>query len=195
MRPSTFLVAVLAVTPFTIVTAQDSVQVKPGDRVRVAYCTSKFLPVTGGEARTRCRTDEGTIRTIAADSLVLVTGASDRAVPVDAISKFEVRVRQEGHAVRGAVIGALVGIAVGAGIGTALAVSCNNNAVDSDDAIGCALWPAVTVPPGLALGTIAGAVIGGAKGAKWEDVPLDQLRVSFGPQRGGKLRLGISLRF
>ena len=99
MRRRTFLIAVLAVTPFTTVTAQDSMQVKPGDWVRVAYeCTSKFLPVTG-ETRTKCRKNQETVRTIATDTLVLVKGGSDRAVPVDAISKFEVRARQ-GHWVR-----------------------------------------------------------------------------------------------
>ena len=35
MRPVTFLVAVLAVTPLSTVNAQDSPRVKPGDRVRV----------------------------------------------------------------------------------------------------------------------------------------------------------------
>ena len=46
----------------------------------------------------------------------------------------------------------------------------------------------------------AGAGIGGLIGAfvktdRWEAVPLDQLRVSVVPQRGGRFALGLSISF
>ncbi len=44
MRPITLLVAVLAVTPFIGVTAQQRLPVKPGDRVRI---TAPTLDLTG----------------------------------------------------------------------------------------------------------------------------------------------------
>lgn len=55
MRPLTFLWAVLAVTPFTSVTAQYSVQVRPGDRVRVTHQCSNSVRQTNGKTGTGCR--------------------------------------------------------------------------------------------------------------------------------------------
>ncbi len=45
-------------------------------------------------------------------------------------------------------------------------------------------------------GLVAGALIGSAvETDRWVDVPLDRLRVSLGPQRGGGFGLGLSVRF
>jgi hypothetical protein len=43
---------------------------------------------------------------------------------------------------------------------------------------------------GLVIGPIVGAVRGG-----WQEVPLERVRVSFAPQRDGRLALGVSVRF
>ena len=45
---------------------------------------------------------------------------------------------------------------------------------------------------GAGIGAIVGALI---KTDRWEEVPLDRLRVSFVPQRGGRFALGLSVRF
>jgi len=42
------------------------------------------------------------------------------------------------------------------------------------------------------LGAVIGALI---KTDRWEEVPLDALRVSFVPQRDGRFGLGMSVRF
>ncbi len=46
------------------------------------------------------------------------------------------------------------------------------------------------------LGGVIGLIAGTASpGERWEEVPLDQLRVSFGPQRDGPFGLGLLVRF
>ena len=47
-------------------------------------------------------------------------------------------------------------------------------------------------PVAVGVGAITGALI---KTDHWEDVPLDRVRVSFGPQRDGRFALGASVRF
>jgi hypothetical protein len=44
---------------------------------------------------------------------------------------------------------------------------------------------------------LLGVIIGGFiwKTDRWEEVPLDRLRVSFGPQRDGRFGFGASVRF
>ena len=52
---------------------------------------------------------------------------------------------------------------------------------------------------GFALSGFGGVVglLGGAliKSERWEEVPLDRLRVNLGPQRDGRWGLGASVRF
>ena len=49
---------------------------------------------------------------------------------------------------------------------------------------------------GAALGTLAGGLIGkAARGERWEEVPLDALRVSFVPHREGRFGLGLTVEF
>lgn len=47
-----------------------------------------------------------------------------------------------------------------------------------------------------AAGALLGALIGATmKTERWVSVPLDELRVSFGPQRDGRFGFGASVRF
>ena len=46
------------------------------------------------------------------------------------------------------------------------------------------------------VGSIVGSIAGAAlPGDGWEEVPLDRLRVSLGPQPDGRFGLGLSVRF
>ena len=57
----------------------------------------------------------------------------------------------------------------------------------------CALAGAVIFGAGGALlGFIVGAMI---TGTRWEEVPLDRLRLQVAPQRDGRFGLGLSVRF
>ena len=81
---------------------------------------------------------------------------------------------------RGAAIGFAVGVAVG---GLASLVICTQEDTDLGR-LGC--FVILTAPPAL-LGAAIGYVIGSSK--------QDRLRVSFGPQRDGRFRLGLSVGF
>jgi hypothetical protein len=50
----------------------------------------------------------------------------------------------------------------------------------------------VVAVPSAFVGGIIGAFI---KTDRWEEVPLDRLRVSFAPQRDGRFALGLSVAF
>ena len=93
---------------------------------------------------------------------------------------------------KGAGIGFLIGGLVGAGIGwasgddppgTFFRLSAGEKAFIGLLAFGLA---------GSIVGSIAGAAL---PGHGWEDVALDRLRVSLGPQRDGRFGFGASVRF
>ena len=93
---------------------------------------------------------------------------------------------------KGAGIGLLVGAATGAVFGLA-----------SGDDTNCSFFcftageKATLGAVGLGgLGAVIGLIAGAASsGERWEEVPLDRLRVSVGPQRDGRLGFGLSVRF
>ncbi len=178
MHPVTFLVTVLALAPLTSVTAQEPPPVKVSDRVRV---TAADLNI---------REFEGRLRRLHNDSVVVrpeYGGAPPVVIPLASLTRLEVR-RWKSHAGAGAKYGALTGAAIGV---VSAAIVCSS---DCDG---------FTVPVYLVLGgggTIAGLLIGSIVGAlitteRWEEIPLDRLRVSFAPQRDGRFALGLLVRF
>ena len=182
MRPITFLVAVLAVVPFNAVTAQDSLPVKPGDRVRVTHnCVAR------ARGSLRCRKDTGSFHGVSRDTLALLGGFG---TPINSITKLEVSRGRKSNAVKGALLG---GIPTGLIIGGLVAALCASPDIGCSNGLGL-------VAAGFGVGFVGGAFIGGVIGAlsttdRWEEVPLDQLRVSFVPQRDGRFRLGLSVGF
>ena len=174
MRSSTLLLALLAVTPLTRVTAQERTTVEPGTRVRVTAPHVDIVRHTGTLAR------------IDADTLVV--GA--RAIAVEWVTRLEVVRGQKSHLLQGMGIGLLAGAAVGA---VAIASSGDLDNCDPFSPTTCVL---IGAGLGAAVGIPVGALIGLAvRTDRWEEVPLDQLRVSFGPQRAGRFGLGFSVAF
>jgi hypothetical protein len=60
--------------------------------------------------------------------------------------------------------------------------------------------PGFAAGAGFVVGGLGGALIGALIGSasktdRWQEVPLDRLRVSLGPQRDGRFGLGASVRF
>ena len=179
MRPITFLVAVLAVAPLTRLIAQEPPPVKVGDRVRVTAPHEDIFR------------DIGTLARIDADTLVV--GA--RAIAVEWVTRLEVSRGQKSRVGRGAVVGGLIGGAIGLG----LAIAWVANDCEFADTSGCGSEVGI-IAAGAAIVGLPGAGIGAAIGAvqrtdRWEEVPLDRLRVSFAPQRDGRFGLGLSVRF
>ena len=129
------------------------------------------------------RGEAATFRALRADTLVLET----TECPLVSVTRLDVSRGQEAHAIGGFLVGA------GLGLVGSLAV-CNFTdpcQVFSDNDI---RGDVVTVSGlmGGALGGITGYFI---KTDRWEEVPLDQLRVSLAPQRDGGFALGFSVRF
>ena len=124
-----------------------------------------------------------TFRALRADTLVLET----TQCPLASVTRLDVSGGRKSNAV--------VGFLVGAGLGLvgSLAV-CNFTdtcQVFSDNDV---RGDVVTVSGlmGGALGGITGYLI---KTERWEEIPLERLRVSLAPQRDGGFALGFSVRF
>jgi hypothetical protein len=194
MRSITSLIAVLAVTPFISVTAQQQPPFKPGNRVRIT--------APGGFAPT------GTVTFVAVstDTLVVRLGTNTWSVPIAAVTRLEVsRGRKSFGTRRGAIIGGLVGAVSGAIIGAAsyeepapCVPKTFLDCVDFDVFQGGTSTAVSTAVAGAVLGAVAGAAIGGLLGSvikteRWEGVALYRLRVSVVPQRDGRFALGFSV--
>ncbi len=112
-------------------------------------------------------------------------------VPVASINRLEGSRGRKSNSAEGAGIGLLVGAATGAIIGLA----------SGDDEPGFITWTAEQkAGVGAVLLGGVGGVIGLIAGAtittdRWNEVPVDRLRVSFAPQRDGRFALGLSMRF
>ncbi len=200
MRNITLLVVVLAVTPFISVTAQQRLPVKPGDRVQVTHeCSTS---VRRGQTRTRCRKDRATLVTATADSLVLGVDeqGTQLAIPVASVTRLEMSRGWKRHTDEGIVYGLVLGLVAGGFVGALTyeppppckGLFCDLGDVDLGGVERVALGAVI----GIFIGGVWGALVGTAnKTERWEEVPLDQLRVSFAPQRDGRFGLGLSVRF
>ncbi len=172
------VLAVLALSPFAAGVAQEPALPQPGDQVRVKSCA----PV--------CEEIAGTCETMGEDTLVLRTRVEARltTLPVASITKLEVhRGRKAWGWWKGALIGFGVGAAAGAAVGSGL--DC--------EAFGT---QAACTGLGAAVGAGSLALIGGVTGAliktdRWEEIPLDQLRVTVVPQSDGRFALTVSVAF
>ncbi len=173
-------IAALAVASFTRVTAQQPPLVKVGDRVRVA------TPDMG------IRNQEGTLRLLDADSLVLHPAYGEPlrlVIPLASLTRFEVH--------RGRKSAARLGAGIGFGVGTAWAITLLSTPSVCNPETPCSAggWVgAIGLFGGIGagLGGLVGLVF---RSDRWEEVSLDRLRVSFAPQRDGRFALGASVSF
>jgi len=155
----------LAQRPFTLV---------PGQRLRVT------APAQGAY--------DYEVRYVATlgDTLILTAGINV-AYPLADVVRLEILRGYRSHKWPGAVIGLVLGTAIGWRIGKAIDESCEGWCLDVAQPTGMVV--------GALVGVAAGAVVGNrARTAKWEEVPLDRLRVSVLPRRDG-FGLGASIAF
>ena len=170
-RSITFvLICILGGAP-TEIAAQEPLVLEPGVLVRV---TALDCGLRGRAA---------TFRGFRADTLILGT----TECPLASVTRLDVSRGQKSHVFVGFLVGA------GAGLVGSLAV-CNFTdtcQVFSDNDV---RGDVVTVSGlmGGALGGITGYLV---KSDRWEEVPLERLRVSLAPQRDGGFALGFSVRF
>ena len=171
-RSITFvLICILGGAP-TEIAAQEPLVFEPGVRVRV----------TALDCGLRRRATE--FRALRADTLVLET----TECPLASVTRLDVSRGQRSNA----KLGAGIGFAAGA-LGTV--VYCK-----TADVLGCVLFgDDITLELALisgAIGGLAGLLVGHyIKTERWEQVPLERLRVSLAPQRDGGFALGFSVRF
>ena len=131
------------------------------------------------------------------DSLVLRPeyGAWPVAIPLASVTRLEVSQGQKSRMGPGAGIGLLGGGLLGYLISSGtLGRGCTEGGgflePTREQCIG------LSTVGGAVVGTLLGLVIGAVMTTyRWEEVPLDQLRVSFGPQRDGRFGLGAPVRF
>jgi hypothetical protein len=169
-------------------------QVQPGARLRLTHpCDQTGQPGAGGD-RTGCRS-EGTLVLWQGDTLTVASGQSITRYGVGAISRLQVSRGTRSHRLAGAGIGFLAGGGVAAavlytgGSTSQCDQSANQDAMSTGECIG------LTALGGLA-GAGLGAIVGGFfRTERWEDVPLEQLRVSLGPLAGRRLGLALQLVF
>lgn len=157
----------------TEIVAQEPLSFEPGARVRV---TAPGCGLRGGATG---------LSALRGDTLVL----ENTECPMATVTRFEVSRGQKSNLMRGAGIGFAAGV-VGTLVGC-LGGSCEfgDNGVYTD------LRPEFAIAVGL-MGGVVGGIIGYfVKTERWEEVPLDRLRVSLTPQRDGQLALAFSVKF
>ncbi len=178
MRHVTLLVVVLAVTPLTHIRAQDSPPVAVGTRVRV---TAPTLDIDKYD---------GTLQAWADDRVTVDT----LQVALAQLTRLDVYRGRKSNWGKGALIGGSVLGAAGLGLSIAwVGNGCEGfDGCNDQEAAIVAVSTVITFAGGALLGAVTGAFI---KSDKWEEVPLDQLRVSFVPQRDGRFAFGLSVAF
>ena len=150
-------------------------QLQPGQRVHI---TAPQLGISK---------HSGTLVAVDGDTLTVGT----LQVALMDVTRLDVYMGRKGQSGTGAVVGGLV---VGVPFAFLLAAECKDGILSDD----CNAAGGAAV--GLLVGGVAGALVGAIVGAlintdRWEEVPLDQLRVSVVPQRDGRFGLGLSVRF
>ncbi|MFC1639853.1 hypothetical protein ACFL3B_03705 [Gemmatimonadota bacterium] len=149
-----------------------SAQLLPGQRVRISS------PEFGLEEQ---------VGFVHRDSILVNRGGRGvrLAIPLTSVTRLEVDRGMRSRIGSGAALGLFSGVALGV-IG---GVTCSGWLCGGEMAL---IAAGVFAVPGLAIGTLIGA---SSTTGPWEEVPLDQLRVSFAPQRDGSLAVGVTLRF
>ncbi len=178
MRHATILVAILAFVPLASATAQ----VRPGARVRVSgHSCQPFYNNCGEGWAERV----GTFVAWKSDTLVVQSNGDTVQVALMNVTRLDLHMGRKAQAYNGAVVGGLV-VVVPLAI---LFAFCDDFCPSAGEAArGLLVWGAA--------GAFVGALVGASTNTdRWEEVPLDQLRVSFGPQPDGRVGLGLSVRF
>lgn len=115
-------------------------------------------------------------------------GGTVTAIPVGTLSRFEVSKGLRSNAGKGALIGGAIGLLVGGGM-SIIAGSTVDTEVTSTDYL--AFTGLVTLG-GVGLGALIGAL---SKSERWEEFPVDGLRLGIAPGGDGGYQLTAVLRF
>jgi hypothetical protein len=161
MRALTLL-TVLALAFFTDAIAQEQ-PLQPGQRVRV---TAPTLDMDRHEE---------TFQQLRGDTLVVIS----TRCPLSDVARLE---EYRGRKLWGWWKGGLIGLAVGAGAGLAVGASSDCTSWDQSEEWCTGVGAGIGAGAGLLVGTAVGFAI---KTDRWEDVPLDRVRVGVVSERDG----------
>jgi hypothetical protein len=169
----------LALVPFATLAAQEPAPpLEPGTRVRVT------APALGIEKQVAM------FESVRGDTLVMLADTRMIPCPLSSVTRID---RYHGRKSWGWWKGALIGLGAGATAGAIWGAfeyeAGNCGSFDESDCI--VLGAIIIGVPATLVGGVVGALI---RTDRWEEVPLDQLRVSFVPRRDG-LALSISVAF
>lgn len=179
MRPVAVVLSLSLLAPCAALTAQAQ-PLQFGRKVRV---TAPSLGI---------RRSEATFEYFA-NGMVVLRVDSTIQCPIASVVRLDVFQGTKSHIDKGAFWGGVAGGTLGLAAGVVWMVECANGGFVCPDHPYTTLILAV---PGF----VAGAVLGTGIGAlirtdRWEEVPLDRLRMSLAPQRVGQLGIGLSLGF
>ena len=172
MRPAAFVIAALFL-PASVAAQEAPIEV--GERVRFWTPQSRIATY-------------GTLTRWEADSFAI----ADNWIPITSVTRLEARRPKYSRGARVALSagwGLAGGALLGAGWG---ALACSSGNFECTLEAGVVTGARFFGGWGLVLGAIHGLF---ASIDRWEEVPLDQLRVSLGPQRDGRFGFGASVRF
>ncbi|MFC1639221.1 hypothetical protein ACFL3B_00490 [Gemmatimonadota bacterium] len=167
MRAAVPLVTVSMLLTVGSIDAQQPPAIPPGQRVRIT------APECGIQRQVT------TLEEYTGGALVMPTGSC----PLDSVTRLEVSRGRKSHSLEGLGLGWLVGAGVGAAVS-----DCDPSSLGICEAVPIGIGATV----GLVIGTIFGSLI---KSDRWEEVPLDRVRVSFAPQRDGRFAVGMRVAF
>jgi hypothetical protein len=156
--------------------AQETVGVKPGDRVMV----------TAPECQLRKQT--ATLLSLEKDLFSATVGDTDIQCPVEAVTQLEVWKGEE-HWWKWVFIGTGVGAGVGAVFGLAWGSQCEFDFLDT-----CGPGPTLFAMASTLTGLLSGLAIGLTSREKsWKEVRLPLVQPSLFVSRGNRLNVGFSI--
>ncbi len=185
LEHSSLIIALLLVASPNLL-AQDSSQVLPGTRVRVTAPAVDANPLKGTVVAVSPET-----LTLAVEGLVGETWDPRLEIPVESVTGLELSRGKYSRLGKGALIGGLIGGGLGFGLGVAAAAESGGFYDPGAEAI----------PMAAALLGVMGAGVGGvigllSPGERWEEVPLDRIRIEAGVDvtSDGSVALRMRLR-
>jgi len=183
MRTVLSLAALPLLIPLQSITAQQAPSIETGSRIRVT------APTVGADklAGVCVEVDATRLRVQAEEQVSPLT------ISLADVTRLEVSQGRKSNALKGLGFGALIGGSIGAVLGLLASTGESYENPCEGNAPACAAG-------GAAAFGVTGALVGLGIGAltkseRWEEVPLDRLRVNIVPQRDGRLALGLSVVF
>ena len=182
MRSILSLAVVPLLIPLQFTSAQQVPPIETGSRIRV---TAPALGV-----------DKLVGTSVEADATRIRVQADDQAAPMTIsltdVTRLEVSQGRKSNALKGLGIGALIGAPIGAVLGVLASEGSGENLCTGTTVACAAVGAAAVGVAGALVGLGVGALI---KSERWEEVPLDRLRVNIVPLRDGRFALGLSVAF